>query len=654
PDVNHQLNVLKALADQVAQKIAALEQQREAVERATGHAAQVVALSAQVETALRRQEEHTRVASALEAKLNEVQALHASVLTRSEIMSTNQRALEDAGRDAARALAELREQMHASTERFELEIRSVDAASERIAELRASVKECETRMAALDAATRAIADTEAQVRALAAQVTTVSEDVSRIAQHAERLRAVRDDVGELDRTLTEMTQRVERVEQIRPTLDVIGRDLATLNGAHEAIRDGLEQVRLAYAEMSRLRERQAETDGWLSDADVRMRALQTSVTELERLRPFIDTLRGDVNQLIASTDAVEARRGMVDELHRRLGELDATAAQLHERTEGVRARMDAAEARFIDLAGQAAEAQRVAATIASVAASVEEAERRMTAVAGSVDTLEAHAKALDGMEDRLRLFGQEIEQRQKALDAAAEHLARASTLRREAADAAQHLEEVTRTIAAQLGTAETRTGSLEQALRDLEARSSALGELDTRMARFEALLGKWEVAQNEASQALEQIASRQSMIDAVNGQINHALEIAERTMEHVQSIVAARRDVEETRELLEGMRAQLADANTAMHDFTERKRQVDDLERRLARADALAMDVRSTVEAIAAQRSLVDQVLERSGTLTFQMKQAEALTEALRTECLLATRLREAVTGLRENGSSDA
>ncbi|MBX6331595.1 MAG: hypothetical protein IRY91_07095, partial [Gemmatimonadaceae bacterium] len=55
PDVNHQLNVLKALADQVAQKTAALEQQREAVERATGHAAQVVALSAQIETARRRQ-----------------------------------------------------------------------------------------------------------------------------------------------------------------------------------------------------------------------------------------------------------------------------------------------------------------------------------------------------------------------------------------------------------------------------------------------------------------------------------------------------------------------------------------------------------------------------------------------------------------------
>jgi hypothetical protein len=41
-------------------------------------------------------------------------------------------------------------------------------------------------------------------------------------------------------------------------------------------------------------------------------------------------------------------------------------------------------------------------------------------------------------------------------------------------------------------------------------------------------------------------------------------------------------------------------------------------------------------------------VLERSGALSFQMKQAEALAEALRNERALATQLRAAVDELRE------
>jgi hypothetical protein len=90
-----------------------------------------------------------------------------------------------------------------------------------------------------------------------------------------------------------------------------------------------------------------------------------------------------------------------------------------------------------------------------------------------------------------------------------------------------------------------------------------------------------------------------------------------------------------------------------MRDFEERKRQMEDLERRLARADALAVDVRSTIETIAAQRSLVEQVLQRSGTLAFQMKQAEGLVEALRGECVLATQIRAAVADVRGEPSAD-
>jgi chromosome segregation ATPase len=653
PDVQHQLGVLKSISDQVAQRTAAIEQQRDAVERAITQSSQVVALGGQFDAALQRQEEHTRSLSALERKLGEVQSLHASVLARSAEISAQQRQLDEAERDAGRELAGLREEMRASAERFELENKSLDAASERIAELRGFVNDCEKRFGGLDAAARLVAETDTRARVLASQVTKTTDDVSRITVQAERLRVVRDDVGKLDEALAELTDRMQHVESARPLLEEVSRELKALNGAQESIRDGLEQVRAASTEMSRLRERQTGTDAWLSDADERMKVLRGHVEQLERTAPAIDVLREQVQRVSAATDAIENRGSAVDDLHRRVVGLETNVSQLDERSTSVRTRMDAAESRFSDLARQAADAQRVAGTIGSVTAAVDSAERRMDSVNASVEALEDHAERVDELRERMRLLGQEVDQRQGALDKAAEHLNRASEMRREAADAARELEEVSRAIATQLEDAGSKTGVLGELAHELEGRAASLGDIDKRMGELEELLGRSEVAQKSASQALEQIMGRQATVDAVHAQVKHVFEIAERTSADVKSIAVARQDIEEARTKLEDMRERVQGATDSMRTFEERRRQIEELEQRLARADAISRDVRSTIEMISAQRSVVDLVLERSGTLVVQSKQAEALIEVLRAECSIASTLKGSIQGLREQRETE-
>ena len=651
PDVQHQLAVLKSISDNVSQRTASIEQQRDAVERAITQSSQVIALGSQFEAALERQEEQSRALGALESKLADVQQLHATVLARSADISAQQRQVDEAARDAARELAALREEMRSSAERFELENKSLDAASERIAELRGYVNDCEKRFGAVDAAARLVSETDGRARALASQVTKTAEDVNRISAQAERLRVVRDDVGQLDETLQELAERMQRVEGARPLVDQVSRDLTTLNGAHESIRDGLEQVRTASTELTRLRERQGETNAWLADADEAMRALRAQVEELERTAPAIDALREQVQRVTASTEALESRDTAVADLHRKVDGLESTVSQLDDRSASVRSRMDAAESRFADLGRQAAEAQRVSNTIGTVTAAVEAAERRMEAVDASISALEDHAERVDELGERMRLLGQEVDQRQGALDTAAEHLARASELRRTSADAARQLEELSIGIASQLEDAASRTETLGDLAHQLEERAAALGDVDKRMADLEELLGRSTVAQAAASQALEQITGRQATVDAVHAQVKHVFEIAERTTANVRAISVARQDIEATRSQLEEMRERLEKANDSMRRFDERRRQIEELEHRLVRADALTRDVQSTIEMISGQSSVVDQVLERSGTLVVQAKQAEALIEVLRAECSIASRVRgslEALRGKRE------
>ncbi|HKV50122.1 MAG TPA: hypothetical protein VJO52_02885 [Gemmatimonadaceae bacterium] len=647
PDAQHQLGVLKAIAEQVAQKTAVLEQQGEAVDRAAAQAAEVLSLRPQVESALRRQEEQAHAVTALESKLVAVQTLHTNVLARAEEISAQQRTLEEAEQAAERSLSGMRDEMKSSAERFELENRSLDSVSERIVELRTAQKDCETRLSSLDATARTLAETDARSRGLAEQVSELAEDVERITAQADRLRAVRDDVGGLESALSDMTQRMERVEGLKPDVDSILRDLATLNGTHESIRDGLEQVRLSYEEMTRLRQRQAQTDQWLADADVKLRATRELLGELEHMRPGTEALRDKVAQITASMDALEGRNAMVDTMQRRLGEIDSALAQAQDRGNGLHARMEAAETRFSDLLRQAAEARRVAQTIGSVTASVDAADRRMTSVGAVADALGERAAAFAGLEDRLRVFNQEFEQRQSALEAAAANLAQASAVRREAADAMQQLDELSRTIGGQLGDAQQRTGTLSEMLEELEARIGSLGQVEKRMANFESLLATWDVAQRDAVQGMEQIGSKQATIDAVNAQVKHLFEVAERTAEHVRSISTERREIEDARAVLERTRGELTAATDGMRVFADRKWQVEDIERRLARADALARDIRSSTEALAAQRAVVDRALEGSAALAVQMKQADAVMDALRQECAAAARLRSAMDDAR-------
>jgi len=654
PNVQHQLAVLKALADQVAQKAATLDQQREAVDRAANQISQLTRLDRELDVWLRRQEEQMRRFGTIEAKIAEVQAVQGKVIVRNDELQESQQQLDEGQRTARQALTDLREQMRKSSESFELENRGLHAVSERIADLRTAVKECEARFAVLDAASQGAAAVQAQVRTLAEQGTELSQELVRLSEEARRIGSMRLDSERLEALSADLATRMHRVEELKPQVDDVGQQLGALQGTHEMMADGLEQMRLAYDEMTRLREAHAETQAWLANADVWTRKVQTQVKELGGMEPAVERIRSDVEQVKAAMADIESRGSLVDEVHTRLTELATQSADLKARTDSLRTRMDGAEGRFTQLGRQAEEAQRVADVIAGVTGSVDRAEQRIDLIDDSVRGLEARTQQLDELEERIRLLGQEIEQRQGALDRATEHLARASTVRQEAAAAAQQLEETSRGIASSLSEAETRADTLEKVAGTLETRATALKAIDRQLTHFEELLAQWDSAQAEAARGLEQTLARQGAIEALEAQVKHVFELAERAVSDVQALGAARREVEETRELLQDTQQQFKAAESALQGFEGRRRQLERAEQRLARAEALAVDVRSTVESLQVQRTVVEHVIERAGALAFQMKQAEALVEVLKRERTLAADLKAAIASVREEDEETA
>jgi chromosome segregation ATPase len=314
----------------------------------------------------------------------------------------------------------------------------------------------------------------------------------------------------------------------------------------------------------------------------------------------------------------------------------------------LRGRMEAAEAKFGQLARHAEGAQQLSETMNVVTASVVEADRRMGSVDDSVRSLEGRTQQIDQVEERIRLLGQELEQRQGALDKATEHLSRASLLRKESAEAAQRMEDITRNISSTLSQAQEQAGGLQRLTGELDTRAGALKAVDRQLAHFEELLTRWESAQTDAAKALEQTLARQAGVEAIEAQVKHVFDLAERTVEDVQTIGSARREIEETRSMLEATQEQFKTTEETLKGFEARKRQLERAEQRLARADALALGIRATVESLTAQKAVVDHAMESAGALGFQMKQAEALIAALRRERDLACDLKTAASALAD------
>jgi DNA repair protein SbcC/Rad50 len=648
PDVQHQLAVLKALADQVAQKTNMLEQEREAVDRAATQIAQLTRMDRELDAWLRRQEEQIRRFGPIEAKLTEVKTIQDKVLSRTEELQSTSQKIEEAQQSARQALSDLREQMRKSSEGFELEHRGLHAVSERIADLRNAVKECEARLATLDAASQGTAAVQTQVRSVGEQISQLAEEVASLTAEATRASTLRQEVARLDSLTGELGSRMRRIDEIRPGVEQAVEQLSALKGTRELLADGLEQMRVAYEEMTRLRENHGETQAWLANADVWTRKVQTQVKELSGLEPVVERIRVEVEQVRSSMQQIESGKEMVQDVHRSLLEVGALNGDLKERTESLRSRMDAAESRFVQLAKQADGAQRLSDSISVVTASVEDAERRMGSVDESVRALEGRTNQIDQLEERIRLLGQELEQRQGALDKATEHLSRASQLRKESAEAAQRMEDITRTVSATLSQAQEQAGGLQRLSGELETRAGALKIVDRQLSHFEELLGKWESAQAQAAKALEQTLARQAGVEAIEAQVKHVFDLAERTVEDVQNIGSARREIEETRSMLLATQEQFKTTEETLKGFESRKRQLERAEQRLARAEALALGIRSTVESLTAQKAVVDHAMESAGALGFQMKQAEALIASLRRERDLACDLKAASASLSE------
>jgi predicted nucleic acid-binding Zn-ribbon protein len=349
PEVQHQIGVLRALAEQTTQKLAALEQQRDLIDRTSGQVTHLFGMLPQLESGFRRQDELLRLLRELEVRVSAADETQRRVSHETESLGSRQTGLNAEENTLREALNALRADMERSVSLVEQARRGMDSLAERIAEIRAEVREYESKLQVLNESGRHIVGLHGQTQHLYAQVSGLTTEFKALGEKAERARILQAEAARLEQLLAGLGLRVQKIEDARPAVETAMRDLSVLRGSRTPCAMPSEEVGRAQQELAACaRPRVTPRIGWrgaTSPPDP-----QGPVTELLALEPLVERVRKDVDRVSTSLDLADTRVAQLDDLSQRVANMHALGYELNERTAALIARMDGADQRFSSIA----------------------------------------------------------------------------------------------------------------------------------------------------------------------------------------------------------------------------------------------------------------------------------------------------------------
>jgi chromosome segregation ATPase len=259
-DNERQLNTLKTMGSYVAQKISAIEGQRETVDRAASQAQKVMDMMKQIEKAGKEQKENIDRLSEHQSAIDELNALHSEVLEWSDQIASQQQEIAREEQVTRSTLEAMRNEVKNSINYFKSESQGVNSVSKRIVELRTSLNDFDERFNSMDESTKILNQIHAKTDGLSQQVAVVAQDVGRVEKQTEKLQRVGRDVERLDQVTQQVKQRMGKIEEAQPVIESALADFGKLGQSHEALKDALERVQISRDEVNRVREENANVE----------------------------------------------------------------------------------------------------------------------------------------------------------------------------------------------------------------------------------------------------------------------------------------------------------------------------------------------------------------------------------------------------------
>src|SRR2546422_569710 len=546
-----QLGTLKALADAATQKVSALEQQREVVERVTGQVTHLHDLVREIDGKIRKHEESAKGLGELEAKVNDLKSLHGDLLERTEEIRGRHDEAKRADEELRGRLATLRDEVQRTVKRFEKANPAMEAALQDVASLKGTHEAVKGALEQVQVAESEIArmregqaGTKAWLTSATESVSALRGELAAVEEMKPTVELVRAEADRLSQSLAQIEARRQLVEELNKRLS----ELASLGGQLEQRGRGL------LARMDGADERFQTLAAHADEAARIEKLVPTAVATVERAERRV----ADVDTVVASLEARAQNLEGLAERTRALGqELEVRQAALDKASEHLGAASQLREQ-------AAASAQQLEERTGQLTGALATAGARLTELTATLDELDSRAGGLRFAQKRMAQF----EERLAQWEAVESHLHRAleqGTQRQATLDALQadmhrlfEVAERTPDDAPAISAAEedvTQTrGTLEHVLGLVSHVHDAANGLDHRKRQVEQAeerLGRVEALLADIHAGFEMLHGQKALTDQVIAQAG-SLEF------HTKQAEALIATLREEREITDTVRAAVA------------------------------------------------------------------------------------------------
>jgi chromosome segregation ATPase len=323
PDVKRELSTLNVLAEYVTRKVAAIESQKEMVERATQRAERLTELTSQVDRQLQEQHENAKFLERLETNVDEIKKLHETALQHAGEVDKQYKGLDEGSRRLAADFAAQRDALKQAVGNFTFDREGLEALSQRITELRTAVSATERQLPALEEARAGLSAVEGDAQRLRETVQDLAGQVGELKTAAEAARAAQGQVRQLQETVAELAQRMEVLSPGR-----LSEELDQRAQQMDEARARVARLETQLAGWDAMEERTARA---LALADERRQAVEALKADLQRVFDVADGAVSQVRAVVELQQQIDQRHEALDPVLEKLRDLDRQGEALEAR-----------------------------------------------------------------------------------------------------------------------------------------------------------------------------------------------------------------------------------------------------------------------------------------------------------------------------------
>lgn len=658
------LATLNSLSEHVAQKIKALENQKQVVEHAVVESNRLGELVWNMDLQIQKLDEGSKRAAQVDAALNRIEQVSAEI---SDQLEGAQKTKLEFAQDLAKLdknRSELSEFVEQRAERLALDRKEFDSFSRQVKMLQGTISGLERNVNRLDTKGKMIEGISRNSDKLAKQFGALNTNVEHLKERQSELGALQgrlDQVGVLADQITRQQETLMRgsqqLEVLRKEFDLFHKTQADITKTRDRIGDDRAAFEAFLARVEEFRQHIPELDSRMNGITSKLAVVEEGTQKAAAVATMVEEIDNQMSR-------VSSYQKLIEEIDARLNGLNALSLSVDERFEKQIARgreLESFQNVCDGLGLQVADAQQKLKGVSAL-------QDKLLPLTNQVATLRAQA-------DKARLALKEVRREEAELSSQEERLAELSGGSRSVADSVEEKlnqvrrlnEELTRGTAvkeelvlelgaiqgrqrdftAHVQAFEEQIKQVEAKINQLDQRHSQLAFAEKRLVAFEKRLGDLQSLSDDVAGKIEVVAVREAFVGSVKKEVDEIHQISRRSREELQHLVDQRNEIGQLSKRVEELLKSVGETEERIAVVNERKALVDEVQMKANFIVNMLEDVRVNLEVVSEQRSVVDHVVETIAGLDERVQRGQAVLKALRIERELAERIQQGIKLLR-------